>query len=165
MNKIVAMMVAMFAFALPFSVHAGETPAGAKIGVLTCKTLPNTGVSLIIHSTTDIRCSFNGTGGGGVEHYVGETGVGFGVDMRFDRETRLVYSVFAAEFKKGSYKLAGKYAGVGASVTAGAGVGAQVLVGGNNDTISLQPVIEGSTGLGVSAGMTYIFLQPDKTKQ
>lgn len=161
-NKLVAALVTLLAlFSLSFQVQAGETKSGAKIGVLTCITQPNTGISLIIHSTTDVKCSFSATGGGGVENYVGETGVGLGVDMRFDRETHLVYTVFAVE-KVGSYKLAGKYVGGGASVTAGAGVGAQILFGGGPDSISLQPVIEGSTGLGLSAGITYLFLQADK---
>ncbi|NWF39865.1 DUF992 domain-containing protein [Mariprofundus sp. NF] len=161
-NKLVATMITLIAlFSLSFQAQAGETKSGAKIGVLTCITQPNTGISLIIHSTTDVKCSFSATGGGGVENYVGETGVGLGIDMRFDRETHLVYTVLAVE-KVGSYKLAGKYVGGGASVTVGAGVGAQVLIGGNDKSISLQPVIEGSTGLGISAGITYLFLQPDK---
>ena len=162
-NKLAVLVITLMALiSLSFQGQASETSAGLKIGVLTCITQPNTGISLIIHSTTDVKCTLNATGGGELEKYVGETGVGFGIDMRFDRETHLVYTVFAAEFEKGSYKLAGKYVGGGASVTAGAGIGAQVLVGGNDNSVSLQPVIEGSTGLGISAGITYLFLQADK---
>jgi len=161
-NNVFVILLSLVAlFSLSFQAQAGETPRGVKVGVLTCVTLPNTGVSLIIHSTTNVKCSFSATGGGGIEHCIGETGVGLGIDISFDRETHLVYTVFAVE-NKGSYKLAGKYVGGGASVTAGAGIGAQILFGGGPDSISLQPVLEGSKGLGVSAGITYLFLQPDK---
>jgi hypothetical protein len=47
--------------------------------------------------------------------------------------------------------LSGTYGGATASSTFGVGVGANVLVGGSNDTISLQPVsIEGGTGLNIA---------------
>ena len=56
--------------------------------------------------------------------------------------------------------LAGSYAGATASATVGVGVGANVLIGGSNRTISLQPVsIEGNTGLNVAAGIGAITLR------
>ncbi len=139
--------------------YAGNSTAGTKIGVLTCDAVPESGLNLLIHSTVDVECKFESTDGSGVEHYVGETGVGFGIDLKFDRTKQLVFAVFAADVVKGNHKLAGKYGGAGASASLGVGVGAQVLVGGSNKSISLQPVIEGSTGVGVSAGLTYLFLQ------
>ncbi len=141
---------------------AGKSTAGTKIGLMTCQTVPHSGVSLLIHSTVDIKCRFESTDGSGVERYIGETGVAFGVDLSSNVKKELVYAVFATDFKSGSYKLAGKYGGVGASASVGAGVGAQVLLGGNNDSISLQPVIEGNTGIGVSAGITYLYIEPDR---
>jgi Protein of unknown function (DUF992) len=54
----------------------------------------------------------------------------------------------------------GTYAGVGAEATAGAGVGANVLVGGTGRAFSLQPLsIEGQTsGLDIAAGITTVTL-------
>lgn len=141
---------------------AGQSTAGTKIGIMTCKTVPHSGFNLLIHSTIDINCSFRSTDGSGVENYIGETGVALGIDLSSNIKKEMVYTVFAADFKSGSYKLAGKYAGVGASASIGAGPGVQVLIGGNNDSISLQPVIEGNTGIGASAGITYLFIQADK---
>jgi len=138
---------------------AGNSTAGTKVGILTCNTVPDSGVNLIIHSTVDVECTFKSTDNSGVEHYVGETGVGLGINLQYDTARTLVFSVFAADFKSGSHKLAGKYGGAGASASLGAGAGVQVLVGGSNRSISLQPVIEGSKGAGVSAGLTYLFLQ------
>ncbi len=136
---------------------------GTKIGILTCKTVPETGVNLIIHSTVDVTCEFESTAGGGIEKYKGETGVGLGIDLNINRQETIGYTVFSADFKAGTYQLAGKYGGVGASATLGVGIGVNVLVGGNKRSISLQPlVLSVSTGAGVSAGLTYLYLEPDK---
>jgi hypothetical protein len=57
--------------------------------------------------------------------------------------------------------LAGSYAGTTASATVGVGLGANVLIGGSNNTIALQPLsIEGNTGLNVAAGIAAITLTP-----
>jgi len=141
--------------------YAGNSTAGTKIGILTCKTVPSSGVNLLIHSTVDIKCRFESTDGSGVEHYVGETGIGLGIDFSYDIKKQMVFTVFAADTKAGSHKLAGKYGGAGASVSAGVGAGVQLLVGGSNRSVSLQPVIEGSTGVGASAGITYLYLQAE----
>jgi len=141
--------------------NAGNSTAGTKIGVLTCHSVPGSGVNLLIHSTVGLKCTFDSTDGSGVEHYVGETGIGLGIDINYKLERHLVFTVFAADTVQGSHKLAGKYGGAGASATVGVGVGVQVLVGGSNKSISLQPVLEGSTGAGVSAGITYLYLQAE----
>jgi len=146
------------------SLAAETSSAGTKVGVLTCRTVPETGFSLIIHSTANVKCKFESTAGGSPEYYRGETGVGLGIDLRWDRETALAYAVFSADFRKGTYQLAGKYGGAGASATVGVGAGVQALVGGNNRSISLEPVISGSTGAGASAGITYLYLEPDTGK-
>jgi hypothetical protein len=50
--------------------------------------------------------------------------------------------------------LQGGYGGVTASATVGVGAGANVLLGGFDKSIALQPIsIEGNTGLNVAAGI------------
>src|SRR5262249_57251420 len=57
--------------------------------------------------------------------------------------------------------LAGTYAGGTASVTVGVGVGANGLVGGSFNTITLQPLsIETNQGLNVAAGVASLTLEP-----
>jgi len=153
-----AACVALVLAAMP-AAYAGNSTAGTKIGILSCDSVPDSGVNLLIHSTVDIKCTFKSTDGSGIEHYIGETGVGFGININFDVERHLRFAVFAADMVKGSHKLAGKYGGVGALASAGVGVGAQVLMGGSNSSLSLQPVIEGTTGVGVNVGITYLYLQ------
>lgn len=162
---IAAVVVAMAMLAPQAAISAEQvSTAGGKIGVLTCKTVKGSGINLLIHSTEDVKCEFRSTAGGDVEYYKGETGVGLGIDLNISRQTSFSYGVFAADFKAGTYQLAGKYGGAGGSATVGVGLGAQGLIGGNDRSVSLQPVISGSTGAGVTAGLTYLYLEPDKAR-
>jgi hypothetical protein len=72
----------------------------------------------------------------------------------------MVWLVFApGQVSPGA--LAGDYGGATASATVGAGVGANVLLGGSNKQITLQPVsVEGSAGLNVAAGIAAVTLKP-----
>jgi len=55
--------------------------------------------------------------------------------------------------------LTGRYTGATAQATIGVGLGANVLVGGQN-SIALQPLsISGQTGLNVAAGISSLHLQ------
>jgi hypothetical protein len=67
--------------------------------------------------------------------------------------------VFAPTRNLASGALAGSYAGATATAAVGVGVGANVLIGGSNRSISLQPLsIEGNRGLNVAAGIGAITL-------
>ena len=65
----------------------------------------------------------------------------------------MVWLVFApGSIARGA--LAGNYAGATASATVGVGAGANVLIGGSSQQVTLQPVsVEGSVGLNVAAGI------------
>ena len=132
-----------------------------EVGVLTCDTVKGSGYNLIIRSTVDVDCVFTGTEGF-EEDYRGETGIGLGIDLNLDREATIAFTVLSAgEVDPGNYALAGKYTGGKASATVGVGLGAAVLVGGGDKSFSLQPLaLEGSTGLGVSGGIGYLYIEP-----
>jgi len=154
-----------FVVGIPMQVASAAeemSSAGTKVGELVCKQVKGTRLNLIVHSTADVKCEFKSTAGGSVERYKGETGIGFGIDLNFKKNESMVFAVFSADFKPGTNQLAGKYAGAGASAAVGAGVGAQVLVGGNDRTVSLKPAVTVSTGVGAAAGITYLYLEPDK---
>lgn len=54
----------------------------------------------------------------------------------------------------------GKYFGTEASATVGAGVSAQMLLGGFEDSFTLQPLAIGvNEGVGASLGLGYLYLQ------
>lgn len=164
MNKKIS-TVAMAAAVLMASglVPADEPKSGVEVGVLSCKSLPDTAKNLVIHSTVQVECVYESTSG--KENYVGETGIGLGVDLNWKRVDDIGYTVLAGstDVRPGSGALAGKYVGAKASATVGYGGGAAVLVGGGGKNISLQPLaLEGSQGLGVAAGLTYLYIEPAK---
>jgi len=155
------------AFAASVSFLAAPVPAaaeqaGIEIGILTCETVPGTRFNLIVRSTVDVECVFKGSQGG-EEHYRGETGIGLGIDLNFGRQEQIAFTVLSAksDVTPGSYALTGRYVGGKASATVGVGAGVAVLVGGGDKSFSLQPIaLEGSTGLGVSGGIGYLYIEP-----
>ncbi len=74
----------------------------------------------------------------------------------------LIWGVLAASrVPKGS--LAGSYGGVGANASLGVGAGANVLVGGTNKSISLQPIsVQGQQGINIAGGVTTVTLKRAK---
>jgi hypothetical protein len=145
-----AAAVAILAFASPAAAD------GVKVGVLNCHV--SSGWGFIFGSSKDLRCNFSPSARGGGERYIGTVSK-FGVDVGYTAGGVLVWDVIAPNsgIKRGA--LAGAYAGASASATVGVGAGANVLVGGFNRSITLQPVsIEGNTGLNVAAGIGEITL-------
>ena len=129
---------------------------GVKAGVLTCNVAG--GFGFIFGSSRSVNCNFAPVGGGAPQHYVGSIDK-FGVDIGFTRGGVLIWTVFAPTTSPAPGALAGSFGGVTAGATAVVGVGANVLVGGSNKTISLQPLsIEGNTGLNVAAGVAALTL-------
>jgi hypothetical protein len=117
----------------------------------------SSGWGFILGSSKDLRCTFHPTKASG-EHYDGSVKK-FGVDIGYTNGGVIIWAVFAptSDLKHGA--LAGEYAGATASASVGVGLGANVLVGGFDKSIALQPVsIEGNTGLNVAAGIGAIDL-------
>lgn len=134
------------------------TPAQAqavKAGVLTCNV--SSGFGFVFGSSKSVNCNFSPVGGP-PQHYVGSIDK-FGVDIGYTAGGVLVWTVLAPSTSPAPGSLAGAYGGATASATAGVGVGANVLVGGSGNSISLQPLsIEGNTGLNVAAGVAALTL-------
>ena len=123
--------------------------SGANVGSLTCNVAG--GIGFVFGSSKDLSCIFTRTDGI-AERYTGSIKK-FGVDIGFTKEAQMVWLVFApGSIARGA--LAGNYAGATASGTVGVGVGANVLIGGSSQQVTLQPVsVEGSVGLNVAAGI------------
>lgn len=135
---------------------APANAAGVKVGVLTCHV--SSGWGFIFGSSKDLRCNFSPSRGYG-ERYAGTVSK-FGVDIGYTSGGVIVWDVVAptSSIRRGA--LQGSYAGATASATAGLGVGANVLVGGLDRSIALQPVsVEGNSGLNVAAGIGAINLR------
>ena len=133
------------------------TPAQAdvRVGVMTCDM--GSGFGYVLGSSRDLHCTFV-PAAGAPEYYAGTISK-FGVDIGYVQNAVIVWTVVAPTVAMPPGSLAGTYGGATASVTVGIGAGANVLVGGSSDTISLQPVsLEGGTGLNVAGGFASMSL-------
>ncbi len=154
------------AIALVLATAAGTAVAaepGFKLGVLRCDQVPGSGVNLLIHSTVQVRCQFFSATGERQASYRGETGIGLGIDLNWNKSETIAFTVFgaSANVAPGTFPLAGKYLGGRASAWAGVGAGVQALVGGSNNQFTLQPLaLESARGVGVAAGLGYLYLEP-----
>ncbi len=132
--------------------------SGVNVGSLTCNVAG--GMGFVFGSSKELSCLFARTDGV-AEPYKGSIKK-YGVDIGFTKEAHVVWLVFAPG-GIGSGALAGNYAGVSASVAAGLGLGANVLVGGSSKQITLQPLsVEGSVGLNVAVGIGEVTLAAGK---
>jgi hypothetical protein len=129
--------------------------SGVNVGTLNCTV--EGGIGLILGSSKDMQCTFR-RAGGGRETYVGTVSK-LGIDIGVTNESYITWAVFApGELKRGA--LEGGYAGASAEATAGIGLGANVLIGGFKDSVTLQPVsVQGQTGLNVAAGIASLRLE------
>lgn len=128
---------------------------GFNVGTMSCNVAG--GVGFVFGSSRSMSCLFTRTDGT-AERYQGTINR-FGVDIGFTRESTIVWAVFApGTLAPGA--LAGDYAGPTAQGTVGVGVGANVLLSGNSNQVTLQPVsIEGSVGLNAAAGVAALSLR------
>jgi Protein of unknown function (DUF992) len=127
-----------------------------KVGTLTCDV--SAGIGLLISQQQTMTCSFDPASGGPPDNYTGRIDK-FGLALGAVQQGTMVWGVLApaSGFPHGA--LAGTYGGVGAEATAGAGLGANLLVGGTGRAFSLQPLtVQGQAGLNFAAGVTTLTL-------
>ncbi|MGE3147465.1 MAG: DUF992 domain-containing protein [Pseudorhodoplanes sp.] len=147
---------ALAAATLIFAVPA-QAQAPVKVGTLDCDI--SGGMGMIIASKKWVRCAFIPAARGRGEVYEGSISK-FGLDFGATSGGRLVWSVYAPTSLR-RWALAGSYGGATAEATFGAGLGANVLIGGNNRTVSLQPLsFQGQSGLNVAGGVANLELRP-----
>ncbi len=157
MFRAVASIAVLTAFAA-----LGATDASAqsrtRAGVLTCNVAG--GVGLILGSQKATSCVFAPRRGRS-ERYTGVIRK-FGLDIGATQRGVITWAVFSqGSLAPGS--LAGSYVGASAEATVGAGLGANVLVGGNNRTVALQPLsVSGQTGLNFALGVGDLELRPSR---
>jgi hypothetical protein len=129
--------------------HAAENMT-VKTGYLTCHEAGGWG--FIIGSSHKLHCTYS-SNSHRTEYYTGSISK-FGADIGYLQSAVILWAVAAPTNDLNPGALEGAYAGAQASVALGVGAGANVLVGGFNKSIALQPVsVEGQNGLNVAAGI------------
>ncbi len=131
--------------------------AGDRIGTLQCRLLGNSLTILVENQQVD--CAYNDDAEGATpSHYTG-TLTKVGPNISINGQGELAWGVIAATGQVGPGALAGNYVGPGVSAKIGVGGGGAMLVGGSNNTFSLQPFnIEAGSGLGWNAGVESLTL-------
>ena len=155
MSRIVIAAVALLAAAVPFQ------PAEAqrhKVGVLSCDI--SAGLGLIVGSQRSVRCLFTPDRGGPREVYSGIISR-VGVDLGVTAGGHMVWAVHSEFWGGQGGALAGDYAGASGEASVAVGLGANVLVGGSNRSVALQPIsVQGQVGLNVAVGVAQLSLRP-----
>ena len=144
-----------------FSATTVPTKADSvELGLLECVVEGGTG--FIFGSSKDLSCEYTPANqDAATEAYFGVINK-FGVDIGVTGATVIEWVVLAPtsdyEYTIGS--LAGDYRGVSAEATAAAGAGVNVLVGGSDNTFSLQPVsVQAQEGVNVAVGVAELQLR------
>jgi hypothetical protein len=146
------------------SAACGATAASASAqvqiaaGQLTCGV--KGGVSFVIGSTRELRCVFRANPNDEGERYEGQIQK-YGLDIGVTDNAILTWMVLAPARGLEPGALSGRYVGVAADAAVGAGGGANVLVGGSSNAISLQPLsVQSQTGLNAALAVAAVELRP-----
>jgi hypothetical protein len=145
-----ALAAVVMATAVAMSTSAFAQPADhIKVGTLTCDIAA--GIGAIIVSKRNIACMFTPAKPG---PRAAGTITKFGLDLGGAFGGEMIWAVYAPTNRVFGART-GRFVGATAEATVGVGVGANVLVGGSNRTVTLQPVsVQGQTGLiNIAAGV------------
>jgi hypothetical protein len=149
--------LAALGLALVIGAGAGLAQQRVQAGTLNCDI--SAGIGLIIGSQKGVTCMFTPADGAPREVYQG-TITKFGLDVGATAGGSMVWAVYAPTNRRFA-ALAGNYSGGGAEATVGAGLGANVLVGGSDRTVALQPLsVQGQAGLNLAVGVSSLELRP-----
>ena len=133
-----------------------QAPTWAQAGMLRCRLNPSIGFVIFGHQS--MECNFQPVSGP-VQGYDGAINT-VGLDLGVSEGGRFAWAVFGPATGVPYGALAGEYVGASGDIGVGVGVGANVLVGGSNRSIALQPVsLEGSVALDVVAGLSQLKLR------
>jgi hypothetical protein len=139
--------------------HAQAPLNRVQVGVLECR--GGASIGFIVGSVTHLGCVLR-VAGMPEDRYVA-TIQKVGIDIGITQETALAWGVYAPVARLGIGDLSGNYVGAQGSAAVGVGVGGNVLIGGSNNSIALQPLsLQGSVGLDVAAGLESLELRPGR---
>lgn len=145
----------------------GSSDGRIEAGYLNCEYTG--GSSIIVKSERSFDCTFlSAEGDRPVEKYTA-TIESYGVDLMVTDAKTLRWAVLApATMNSNIGSLEGNYGGASADAALGYGIGADLLVGGLEESVALQPVaVSTGTGLGAAVGyeqvtLSYQGVEPDE---
>lgn len=127
-----------------------------EVGRLVCDV--SGGVGLVLGSRKKMDCVFT-RADGSEENYTGRV-VKIGVDIGTTKESVIWWAVLAPSLELPQGVLDGEYVGVAAEATVAVGAGANLLLGGGEYSIALQPIsLQTQQGLNIAGGISSIKLE------
>lgn len=139
----------------PTAIAQSPPRAYVQVGVLRCDV--SGGICQIVGSTRKLSCVYE-RARGRLERYLGVVRHA-GLNIGFTTHGVMAWGVLApSRIKRSSHT--GRYVGASAEATAGLGVGANVLVGGSQNIIALQPLsVQAQAGLNIAVGVAELTLE------
>lgn len=158
--------IALSALALSAALVAGPTFAqnkpgtegAAEIGILSCDLTQKD--NDILRSKSEYLCTMDAHDDAFDAKYVA-TVTKWGVDLSTTDQETIKWAVLTTQEKYAKDMMQGHYVGAGADIAVKYGAGVKVLVGGDADAISLQPLsVAGKEGFGVAVGLDAMDIAP-----
>ena len=145
------------AFAVAGTLTSIEPAAAQRmaVGLLTCDV--SAGIGYVVGSKKDISCALMPESSDRREDYDGSI-TKIGLDVGITGPGRMVWLVFTNTVAGPGF-LAGDYVGASGEVSLAAGLGANILIGGSNRTVALQPFsLNGQLGINLAFGVASLHL-------
>jgi hypothetical protein len=135
---------------------AATAQSAVRAGVLECQ--GGGSASYVVGSEQSFECLFRSEDGNAYPYHARV--LRMGLDIGVAAQTGFAWAVIAPTRLIGPGDLAGNYGGVSAGAAVGVGGHANALVGGSNNTVSLQPLsVEGQAGLNIAVGVAELELR------
>lgn len=146
-------LAALAVFALS---SASASAQQTQAGVLECR--GGETISFVVGSVSDLNCIYRPDFGPAQQYRAVLRRAG--VDIGVTAVSGLIWRVIAPTNQIGLGDLSGNYGGATAGGAFVVGAGANVLYGGSNNSVALQPLsVEGQVGLNVFAGVAGLELR------
>jgi Protein of unknown function (DUF992) len=157
MAKLLATFASLIVASIAVGPSAAQQPSSyARSGVLNCTMSPSIGFIIGSHQT--VACRFD-PHHGVPERYVGALTT-LGLDIGITAGSLMGWAVLLSTTDPYPGVLAGTYVGASGDIAVGVGAGANLLIGGSNRAVALQPIsIEGPVGIDLTLGVSGLELQ------
>jgi hypothetical protein len=137
---------------VPIGSGHAQSPSWSQVGMLNCTLAPSVG--LIIMSQQRMSCRFDANPPLPPQNYNGVLTT-VGVDIGVTAGGQFAWGVFSQTIGPAFGGLAGTYVGASAELTVALGGGVNILVGGSQRSVALQPFSgQGTAGLNIQAGVS-----------
>jgi hypothetical protein len=144
-----AAFIAAAALATAPAPPAEAQPSRIQVGTLNCSL--SSSIGLLVGSQRNVSCLFHSDNVPD-ELYTG-TMTRVGLDIGITNGGVIIWAVFAGTNRYANM-LSGTYVGATAEASIAVGLGANVLIGGSNRSVALQPLsVQGQTGFNIAAGV------------